>query len=155
MDRWGGCLFVLVAIAAATGERLHLGITRWHSNRLAHQALALLEREDYTGATPKIRDALQLNFQNKAASLAAARFLSRTGKAAGALEWWRKVATGGTLTAADRRDYAAAGLASGALDEAERQITELLGHNAAPFPVDLLLAAQLSGPTAREMMRTI
>lgn len=137
-----GGLALLTIVAAATG-RPQRAIKRWHSSRLAQSALSLIAAADYKAANPKVRDALQFDFQNKKAWLAAARILSRTGQFSGALEWWRKIAASTSLSAADRRDYAAAALGGGALTEAEQQVNELL-HNPAPLPADLLLDAQLA-----------
>ena len=134
---------VALAVAVLAAPRVSRTIKRWHSTRLAAAALLLIERGEHAAATQKVRDALQLDSNNREARLAAARLVSRTAQPHHALEWWRKIGASGILTATDRRDYAAAALGAGALADAERQISELLGADA-PEPADLLLSAQLA-----------
>ena len=143
-------VFAIVMIAALgaafyfAGPRVGGAIKAWQSRRLARQAFALIEQNQWSEANAKTRDAYLLRPSEPESWRAIARLLSRTGQAVSALEWWRKLEDKHRLTIQDRRDFAGAALATGELAAAATQIDVLLAQPAGPTPVDILLAGQLA-----------
>lgn len=117
-------------------------IKAWQSRRLAHEAVALIEKANWEDATKKARDAYQLDPAEPEAWRAIGRLLSQTGQNGPALDWWHKLEEAGTLVPDDRRQYAASALATGELATAAIQIDTL--QKAGPTPADNLLAGQLA-----------
>src|SRR5439155_15917289 len=108
------------------------------------EAFALIERKQWNEASAKARDAHLLRPSEPESWRAIARVLSRTGQAATALEWWKKLDEQQRLTIEDRRDFAGAALATGELTTAGNQIDQLLAQPDGTAPIDILLAGQLA-----------
>lgn len=141
----GIILAILIAVAwygaAPTGN----AIKAWQSRRLARNAFASIEKEDWKAAADKARDAYQLSPAEPEAWRAVARYLSRSGQESSALEWWAKLAQAGSLSLDDRREYAGAALGAGDLITAAGQIDQLFAvEGESPAPRTALLKAQLS-----------
>jgi tetratricopeptide (TPR) repeat protein len=144
-------IVVLVAVVIAalgvglyfTAPRVGGAIKGWQSRRLARQAFALIDRKQWNEANAKARDAYLLRPTEPEAWRAIALLLTRTGQAAAALEWWKKLDEQHRLTIQDRRDFAGVALAAGDLPAAATQIDVLLAQ-ADPAPIDILLAGQLA-----------
>jgi hypothetical protein len=144
-------LLVAVAVVAALAAAIYFAappiaeaIKGWQSRRLARQAFALIDRKQWSEANAKARDAHLLRPSEPEAWRAIARLLSRRGQATTALEWWKKLDEANRLTLEDRRDYAAAALATGELATAQKQIDYLLAQREGMAPLDILLAGQLA-----------
>ena len=114
------------------------------SRRLAQEAFALIDQRKWNEASAKARDALLLRRTEPEAWRAAARYLSRTGRAGEALEWWQKLDDQNRLTTEDRRDYAGAALIAGETRIAAKQVEALMAQRAGPEPHDILLAGQVA-----------
>src|SRR5262249_27622994 len=122
---------VVAALAAAiyfVAPPVGGAIKAWQSRRLAHQAFALIDQEQWSEANAKARDAYLLRPSEPEAWRAIARLLYRTGQGPAALEWWKKVEEEHRLTLEDRRDYAGAALAAGELATAQTQSDQLLAQ---------------------------
>lgn len=141
--RWMIVLGIIVVAAVLERPVSHV-VKGWQARRLASEAMGLMEKQEWTLAAKKTRDAYQIQSSEPATWIAIARLFSKTGQNASALEWWQKITPSRTLSAGDRRDYAAAALASNELALASEQIDLLLAQKPAPAPVDLLLAGQLA-----------
>ena len=146
-------LFTLLGVIATcllgvaiyfTAPSISGAIKAWQSRRLARQAFALIDRKEWSEAESRARDAYLLRPSEPESWRAIARALSRTGQATRALEWWKKVDERYRLTIEDRRDYAAAALATGELATARTQIDHLLARQEGTAPLDILLASQLA-----------
>ncbi len=134
----------LIAVLVLTAPPAIRAIKGWHSRRLAQQAFILLGQERWNEAGAKARDAYQLSVNEPQTWRAIARFLSRGGQNANALEWWSKLQNSNRLTLEDRRDYAAAALAAGETTLAEAQIKVLLAQRSGVSERDILLNSQLA-----------
>ena len=144
--RFALALLVLAALATVAyfaAPPVGQAIKAWQSRRLAHQALALIERRQWNEASAKTRDAYLLRPDEPESWRAIARFLSRTQQSTIAFGWWNRLGEH-RLTIEDRRDYAGAALAAGELAIAGTQIDRLLAHPQGPAPADTLLAGQLA-----------
>lgn len=144
---------VLLAIALAialivgglfAGPPLRRAIKGWQARRTAREALALVDRGEWSAAVQKARDAQILSFNEPETWRAIARLLSRTNQAVAAVEWWKKLDAAGKLTVADRREFAVAALSADDLGDAARQVDFLTGNGIHPTTADILLAAQLA-----------
>src|SRR3954452_20047413 len=134
-------LAVLIVAGAAVRPTAH-AIKAWQARRLAGEADMLMRNQQWNEASRKAMDAVKLRPTEPAAIDAVAHLLSRTGRSAPALEWWKKVEQTRPLTLADRREYAAAALDSGEVIVASDQIKALLGAKT-PEPEDFVLAARV------------
>jgi len=149
--RWLRFLLALPVVAALgtavyfAASPIRGAIKDWQSRRLAHQAFAMIDQKRWNEAGAKARDALLLRPSEPEAWHAIARLRSRTGQSIAALEWWKEVDERHRLTIEDRRDFAAAALATGELAVAAKQIDPLLAQQGGPAPIDILLAGQLAG----------
>ncbi len=139
------------AVVCALGVALYFAapaiggaIKAWQARRVAREAFALIEQEQWRDAEPKVRDALLLRPTEPEAWRAAARLLSRAGQASGALEWWKKLEDEHRLTIEDRRQFAGAALATGELTTVARQVDALLAQRTGPAPIDIVLAGQVA-----------
>src|SRR5690349_18516145 len=83
-------LVVLIAIGAAVRPAAH-AVKGWQARRLAAQADLLMRNQQWNEASKKAMDAVKLRPNEPAAIDAIAHLLSRTGRSAPALEWWKKV----------------------------------------------------------------
>jgi hypothetical protein len=118
-------------------------IKSWQSRRLAREAFALIDRQKWSEANAKARDALLLRPTEVESWRAIARLASRTSQWAAALDWWQRVDEAGRLTVEDRRDYIAAALVTGEVALAAKQVQVLMAQPA-PAAVDLMWAAQVA-----------
>jgi len=118
-------------------------IKGWQSRRVARQAFALIDQQKWTEAEAKARDALILRPTEPQAWRAAARLLSRIGRGAQALDWWKKLDDKHRLTIDDRRDIVRAGIVAGELPTAAKHVDALLAQRQ-PAPIDVLLAGQVA-----------
>jgi hypothetical protein len=146
-------LFVLIgAVAAcALGVAIYFAapsiggaIKAWQSRRLAREAFALIDQRKWSDADAKTRDALLLRPTEPEAWRAAARLLSRMGRGAAALEWWKKLDEAHRLTIEDRREFVGAALMSGDLTIAAKQVEALLAQRSGPAPIDIVFAGQVA-----------
>jgi tetratricopeptide (TPR) repeat protein len=142
-------LAVLATVAYFAAPPVGGAIKAWQSRRLAHQALAFIERKQWNEASAKAHDAYLLRPTEPESWRAIARGLSRMPRrnirqSSIAFEWWKKVDEGHRLTIEDRRDFAGAALAAGELAMATTQIDKLLAQPGGPAPIDILLAGQLA-----------
>ena len=154
-----GAAVILVG-AGIAAPRTSRAIKGWQARRLTNQSLALIDQHNWREAAKKIQGAFQLRNTEPEVWRAYARFLSRTGQANPALEWWQKTARSRALSIEDQRDYAAAALSARELGIAAERVALLLSQPAGPAPQDLLLAAQLATirgytATAREFAERI
>ena len=134
---------VAVAIYFAA-PRIGGAIKAWQSRRLAREAFALIDQKKWSEADAKARDALLLRPTEPEAWRAVARFLSRMGRGALALEWWKKLDDAHRLTLEDRRDYVGAAITAGELTVAAKQVEALLAQRAGPEPIDIVFAGQVA-----------
>ena len=118
-------------------------IKSWQSRRLAREAFALIDQQNWSEANAKTRDALLLRSTEPEAWRAAGRLASGISQWAAALDWWKKVDEAGRLTVDDRRDYIAAALMAGEVTLAAKQVQVLMAQSA-PAAVDLMWAGQLA-----------
>jgi len=146
-----GAAVILIG-AGIAAPRISRVIKGWQARRLTNQAFALIDQHNWREAAKKIQGAFQLRNTEPEVWRAYARFLSRTGQASLALEWWQKTAQSRALSIDDQRDYAAAALNARELGIAAEQVALLLSQPAGPAAQDLLLAAQLA--TIRGYMAT-
>jgi hypothetical protein len=135
---------VLAVVIYFATPRIGGAIKAWQSRRLAREAFALIDQKKWTEANAKARDALLLRPIEPEAWQAAARYLSRTGQAAQALEWWQKLDEAHRLTLEDRRDFAGAALMASDMPIAAKQVEALLAQRVGPQPHDILLAGQVA-----------
>ena len=119
-------------------------IKAWQSRRLAREAFALIDQRKWTEAAAKARDAYFLRPSEPESWRALARVTSRIAQWASALEWWKKVDDAHRLTVEDRRDYVSAGLATGEISVAAKQVEALLAQRAGPAPIDIIFAGQVA-----------
>jgi hypothetical protein len=136
--------FVLGVAIYFAGPPLSGAIKGLQSRHAARQAFALIDREKWTEADAKARDALILRPTEPEAWRAAARVLSRTEQSAAALDWWKKVDEVHRLTAEDRSDFIGAALKTGELPIAVKQVEVLLAQRGGPTAHDILLAGQVA-----------
>ncbi len=127
-------------------------IKAWQARRLAQTATRLIEDQNWAEVAKKVRAAFQLAPMEPEGWRAYARFLSRTGQGATAIEWWQKVAQKRSLSLEDRRDYASAALGANELTIASEQIASILADHDGGTARDVLLAGQLA--TLRGYNRT-
>ena len=119
-------------------------IKAWQARRQAREAFALIDQRKWTEAAAKARDAYFLRPSEPESWRALARVTSRTAQWASALEWWKKVDDAHRLTVEDRRDYVSAGLATGEISVAAKQVEALLAQRAGPAPIDIIFAGQVA-----------
>jgi hypothetical protein len=119
-------------------------IKAWQSRRLAREAFGLIDQKKWVEANAKARDALLLRPIEPEAWRAAARYLSRTGQPAQALEWWQKLDEAHRLPVEDRRDFVGAALMAGEITIGAKQVEILLAQRAGTQPHDILLAGQVA-----------
>src|SRR5438045_8375193 len=117
---------VLAPASYYLGPRIAGRIERWHAQRYADEALALVDAEKWHEAAAKARDAYEMNPREAKALRAIARLLSRQGDSRGSLQWWANLETLGALSLDDRRDYTGAALTADELSIAKKQIEYLL-----------------------------
>lgn len=135
-------MLILLRIASPPVSR---AVKTWQARRLAAEASALIEQQDWTAAARKIDAALRLRPAEPLVWQANARLLSRIGgHGALALEWWKQIAQTRPLSLEDRRDYAAAALSANELELASSQMDIVFAQKAALLPKDFLLAGQLA-----------
>lgn len=141
-----GWTIAILAVAGlwAAAPPVAREVKGWQARRLAGEANALIDKEDWTEATKKARAAFQLSSNEPETWYAVARLFTRTGRGGEALEWWQKIGQSRTLSITDRRDYAAAALSANELSLAARQIDLLLTQKSGATPADFLPAAQLA-----------
>ena len=154
-----GAAVILIG-AGIAAPRTSRAIKGWQARRLTNQSLALIDQHNWREAAKKIQGAFQLRNTEPEVWRAYARFLSRTGQANLALEWWQKTAQSRALSIEDQRDYAATALNARELGIAAERVALLLSQPAGPAPQDLLLAALLATirgytATAREFAERI
>ena len=140
------CLLVVLGLALlrfAAPPAVHRA-KEWQARRLAAQAFALIEKQQWTEAAGKVRDAFQIWQNEPEVWRANARLLSRTGRGAPGVEWWAKITQSRPLSLDDRRDYAAAALSATELGLAAEQVGAILSQQDSPSPTDLLLVGQLA-----------
>jgi tetratricopeptide (TPR) repeat protein len=145
------CLVFLSVLAICTlGAGIYFAappvgraIKAWQSRRLAREAFALIDQQEWSEANAKTRDALLLRGTEPEAWRAAGRLASRIGQWPVALDWWKKVDDAGRLTVEDRRDYVATALVTGEVTLAAKQVQALMAQPA-PAAVDLMWAGQLA-----------
>jgi tetratricopeptide (TPR) repeat protein len=118
-------------------------IKGWQSRRLAREAFALIERQKWSEANAKARDAYLLRPTEPESWRAIARVASRTNQWPPALEWWKKVDDADRLKVEDRRDYIAAALGVGEVTLAAKQAQVLMAQHA-PAAIDLVWAGQVA-----------
>jgi tetratricopeptide (TPR) repeat protein len=142
---WVTLLLVLglVLLRFAVPPAVHR-VKEWQARRLASDAFALIEKQQWSEAAAKVRDGFQIRQTEPEVWRANARLLSRTGRGSAAVEWWAKIAQAQPLSLDDRRDYAAAALSANELGLAEEQVRAILAQQDNPSPADLLLAGQLA-----------
>ena len=136
-----GALGVAIYFAAPS---IGGAIKAWQSRRLAREAFALIDQRKWSDADAKTRDALLLRPTEPEAWRAAARLLSRMGRGAAALEWWKKLDEAHRLTIEDRREFVGAALMSGDLTIAAKQVEALLAQRSGPAPIDIVFAGQVA-----------
>jgi hypothetical protein len=119
-------------------------IKAWQSRRLAREAFALMDQKKWNEANAKARDALLVRPTEPEAWRAAARLLSRMGRGAAALEWWKKLDDAHRLTIQDRREFVGAAITSGELTVAAKQVEALLAQRTGPAPIDIAFAGQVA-----------
>ena len=119
-------------------------IKGWQSRRVAREAFALIDQRKWTEAAAKARDAYFLRPSEPESWRALARVTSRIAQWASALEWWKKVDDAHRLTVEDRRDYVSAGLATGEISVAAKQVEALLAQRGGPAPIDIVFAGQVA-----------
>jgi tetratricopeptide (TPR) repeat protein len=119
-------------------------IKAWQSRRVAREAFALIDQKKWNEANAKARDALLLRPTEPEAWRAAARYLSRTGQAAQALDWWKQLDDEHRVTIEDRREFVGAALIAGDIPIAAKQVEALMAQRAGPEPHDILLAGQVA-----------
>ncbi len=115
----------------------------WQARRAAREAVALMGQEKWPEAFRRGNDAYLLRANEPEAVRVMARLLTRAGRAADALKFWRQLHELGALQPEDRRDFAAAALGAGEIEMAGEQLA--LIRREAPgggAPLDLLLMAQ-------------
>jgi hypothetical protein len=144
-------LFVAILAAAAVAVGIYFAarpvggaIKAWQSRRLAREAFALIDQKKWNEAAAKARDAYFLRPGEPQSWRALARLASRTSQWAAALEWWKKIDDEHRLTIEDRRDFVGAGLMTGELTVAAKQVDALLAQRAAPAPIDIVFAGQVA-----------
>lgn len=135
---------IIAVVAYLTGPRLLQYWKGAQARRMAADALRLIDQKEWEMADRKIRAAVSSRPSEPIVCLASARLLSRTGQSAAAMDGWRRLEGSSLITAADRRDYAAAALAIGDLSAANEQIGWLASQPNGPAPQDLILAAKLA-----------
>lgn len=151
LARWGTLALALV-IGAVLGARPAFGaIKGWQARRHAARATELMRQERWVEARTAAVEALQLRFTEPEAVRAVARFLSRTGQAQEALEFWARLRelTRDGLGREDRRDEANAALAAGDVARAGAEATRLLEDPGAAGPADYLLGALVAARQGR------
>jgi tetratricopeptide (TPR) repeat protein len=146
--RWLVFLGLLAICALGTGiyfaaPPVGREIKSWQSRRLAREAFALIDQQNWSEANAKTRDALSLRPTEVESWRAIARLASRTNQWDPALDWWKKVDEAGRLTVEDRRDYIAAALMAGEVTLAAKQVQVLMAQPA-PAAIDLMWAGQLA-----------
>jgi hypothetical protein len=119
-------------------------IKAWQSRRLAREAFALMDQKKWNESNAKARDALLVRPTEPEAWRAAARLLSRMGRGAAALEWWKKLDDAHRLTIQDRREFVGAAITSGELTVAAKQVEALLAQRSGPAPIDIAFAGQVA-----------
>jgi hypothetical protein len=140
---WMVALACLVGLGFAA-PRISRSVKGWQARRHAARAMVLIDQQNWADAMDRIRTAFYLRPLEPEVWRAYARLLSRTGQGVVGVEWWQKVAQARSLSANDRRDFAAAALSSSELGIASEQIALLMRQPAGPTPRDLLLAGQLA-----------
>jgi hypothetical protein len=125
------------------GPSIGGAIKGWQARRLAREAFALIDQKKWTEADAKARDALILRPTEPEAWRAVARLLSRMGRGAPALEWWKKLDDKHRLTVEDGRDIVRAAIVAGELPTAAKHVDALLAQGQ-PAPIDIVLAGQVA-----------
>jgi hypothetical protein len=140
------CMIAVVAAAVlwAASTPITRRIKGWQARRLAGEANVLIEKEQWTEAAKKTRDAFDLRAAEPDTWHAIARLLTRTGQGSEAVKWWQRVVQAGPISTSDRRDYAAAAVSANELSLASEQVDLLLAQKSGAAPADFLLAAQLA-----------
>ena len=141
---WIVLLMVIAAGCYFTGPRLWHKGKSWRSRQQAARAIAAMDRNDWPAATKMISSALQLDRMQPDAQRAYAKLLSRTGRAANAVEWWSRLSQSRPLSLDDRRDCLAAAISANEIGLAEEQIKLIRAGQKTLEPADLLLAGQLA-----------
>ncbi len=141
---WVVLLIVVGTAIYFAGPRTWTKVKSYRARQLAAQALVLIDHEDWPGATKKITSAFQLDRLQPEVWRAYARFLSRNGHGASALEWWAKLEKIRALPLEDLRDYLASAISANEIGVAEQQVARIWAGPEHPAPIDHLLAGQLA-----------
>jgi hypothetical protein len=134
---------LLAALCGYKAAPISHAVKAWHARRLAREASALIEQQQWQQATEKLQNAYLLDSNAVDVWRAIARLLWRSNQAQASLEWWEKIAHARALMLQDHRDYAACALATNQLSEAATQI-DALPTGQTREPIDDLLAGQLA-----------
>ena len=132
---------VMLGLGVLLARPTRNAIKGWQARRHAGNALALIEKQEWSSARDEAVAAYQLRPTEPEALRAIARLLSRT-RQTQALDFWDQLSKIEPLTPEDLRDDAAIALFAGDASRAATAIKQLTTHQSEP--VDLLLRAQLN-----------
>ena len=144
--RWwwivGICAVLAIPAVPGLGYLYKIG-KAWRARQLSHQAEDLILSERWEEAASKARVAYQLKIDEPDAIRAVAHLQSASGHPGEALAFWRQLDEMKVLTPADRRARAEDLFRVGALADAEKENSALLGDGPEQ-PAALRLAARLA-----------
>ena len=141
--RWAPIILGVLVLGWLAAKPAWRAGRAWQARRAAREAAALMEQEKWPEAFRRGNDAYLLRANEPEAVRVMARLLTRAGRAADALKFWRQLSELGSLQASDRRDFAAAALGAGEIEAAGNQL-ELIRREApgGGAALDLLLMSQ-------------
>jgi hypothetical protein len=134
-------VLVVLGLGVLLARPTRNAIKAWQARRHAGNALALIEKQEWSSARDEAVAAYQLRPTEPEAVRAIARLLSRT-RQTQALEFWDQLSKIEPLRREDLRDDAAIALFAGDASRAATAIKQLTTHQSEPG--DLLLQAQLN-----------
>ena len=134
-------VLVVLGLGVLLARPTRNAIKGWQARRHAGNALALIEKQEWSSARDEAVAAYQLRPTEAEALRAIARLLSRT-RQTQALEFWDQLSKIEPLRREDLRDNAAIALFAGDASRAATAIKQLTTHQSEPG--DLLLRAQLN-----------
>src|SRR5689334_8957520 len=132
---------VMLGLGVLLARPTRNAIKGWQARRHAGNALALIEKQEWSSARDEAVAAYQLRPTEPEALRAIARLLSRT-RQTQALDFWDQLSKIEPLTPEDLRDDAAIALFASDTSRAATAIKQLTTHQSEPG--DLLLRAQLN-----------